>query len=209
MAFSSQPVDSNGIPVGNVYVPGNGFIAIAGSTNTNTDGQNNTSTPIALDLNQIGDQPVAMGGNDGVDADTVLQILTGFFNGTTVDQARGNMDGITLINASNVTTTQTSGLQLNYNARGAIIVLDMIDASASPSVTLSIQGIEPQTGSTWTIISGLAVTANGASVYRIYPGLIPVANATVNDIVPRTWQATVTANNANSATYMVCAIVMN
>lgn len=209
MAFSNQPVDSNGIPVGNVYVPGNGFIAIAGSTNTNTDGQSNQSTPISLDISQIGDQTVTMGGNDGVTAPTMLQILTGFYNGATIDQARGNMDTITIINASNVTTTQTSGLQTNYNARGAIIVLDMIDASASPSITLSVLGVEPVTGTTWTILTGVAVTANGASVYRIYPGLIPISNATVNDILPRSWQIQVVANNANSATYMVCAIIMN
>jgi hypothetical protein len=192
-----------------VYVPGSGFQATQGSTNTNTDGQGNTSTPVALDINQIGDLPVAMAGNDGVTANTVLQIMSGFFNGTTLDQSRGNMDGITLINASNVTTDQGSTLQTNYNGRGVIVVFDMIDASASPSVTLQIIGDEPVTGTDWLILAGTAITANGVHVYRVYPGLTASANATANDIIPRTWGVATVANNANQATYKVCAIVMN
>ena len=208
MAFSNQPVDSNGVPIANVYVPGSGFIATSGSTNTNTDGQNNTSTPVALDINQIGDLPVAMAGNDGVTANTVLQIMSGLYNGTTLDQPRNNMDGITLINASSVTTTQTSAQQINFNGKGAIIVFTMIDASASPSVTLSITGVEPVTGSTWTILTGTAITSNGVHVYRVYPSLTAAANATASDLLPRTWQVTATANNANSGTYKVNAIIM-
>lgn len=208
MTFSNQPLDSNSIPIANVYVPNNGFQATMGSTNASTDGQGNTYTPVAVDINQIGDIATTMAGNDGVTANTVLQIMCGLFNGTTLDQPRGNMDGITLINASSVTTYQGSPLQTNYNGRGVIIVFDMIDASASPSVTLNIAGDEPVTGTGWNILVGNPITANGTYIYKVYPGLIPVANAVANDILPRTWGVGVTPNNANAASYEVCAIVM-
>lgn len=52
MAFGAQPKDSNNIPIGSPYVPGTGFAALKGSTNTNTDGSTNLSTAAALALEQ-------------------------------------------------------------------------------------------------------------------------------------------------------------
>lgn len=45
MAFGSTPKDNAGIPIGEVYVPGTGFAALAGSVITNTDGSSNLSAP--------------------------------------------------------------------------------------------------------------------------------------------------------------------
>ena len=52
MAFGNQPKDGNNIPIGSPYVPGTGFAALKGSTNTNTDGSSNTSTAAAMALEQ-------------------------------------------------------------------------------------------------------------------------------------------------------------
>lgn len=212
MAFSNQPLDSNSIPIANVYVQGGGFVASEGSMNTNTDGQGNTSTPVNVNLSQVSDALTA--GLVGIDSILlnqslgILKVVAALNNGNAYDEPRSNMDGITLINASSVTTFQGSALQTNYNGRGVIVVFDMIDASASPSVTLSITGDEPVTGVGWNILVGLPITANGTYIYKVYPGLIPVPNAVANDIIPRTWGVSVTANNANAASYEVCAIVM-
>lgn len=46
MAFGATPVDANSVPLGSVYVPGVGFVALQGSTTTNTDGSSNQSTGV-------------------------------------------------------------------------------------------------------------------------------------------------------------------
>jgi|SRR5579885_2272026 len=124
-----------------------------------------------------------------------------------LDFRRGNLDNITLVNASGATTTQTSADQTNYNARGAVIVLNMTNVGTG-SVTLTIQGKDPVSGQYYTILAGAAVTTNSVNVYRAYPGLTASANAIANDILPRTWRVQATANNANAATYKVAAILI-
>ena len=60
----------------------------------------------------------------------------------------------------------------------------------------------------WGLLKGAAVIANSTNIYRVYPGLTAAANAVANDILPRTFRVTVTANNANSVTYSVGATVL-
>lgn len=209
MTFSNQPDDFNGIPIANCYVPNNGFIAIQGSETTSTDGLGNTSTSVNINISQVDDTDIDNVFGDGMAPDGILTVIGSLKNGNgTYDEPRGNTDQITLINASNVTTTQGSPIQTNYNARGVVVVFVMIDASASPSVSLQIIGDEPVTSTDWSILVGLPITTNGTYVYRVYPGLIPIANATANDILPRTWGVSVVANNSNQATYTVCASVI-
>src|SRR5215468_2171970 len=54
MAFGTLPRDANLIPISSVYIPGVGLVALQGSTNSNTDGSTNTSTPANMNLTQIG-----------------------------------------------------------------------------------------------------------------------------------------------------------
>lgn len=206
MAFPSVLFDSNTIPIPVCYVAGFGFVAMMSSPNTGTDGNGNQYAPLAIDLNQIGDLPTQMAGSDGVTASNVLQIATSNFNGLTLDQNRSNQDSITILDVSNVTTSQTSSTQINYNHRGCIIVLQTT-AIGSGSITLSIQGIEPLKNNTWTILSGAAVTTNTTVLYKVHPSLPASANSVAQDILPRSWQVVVTANNANAATYSVCGIM--
>lgn len=49
MAFSSNPTDSNGIPIGSVYVPGVGFKALQGGA-VNMDTSSNESAPVRVEL---------------------------------------------------------------------------------------------------------------------------------------------------------------
>jgi len=123
------------------------------------------------------------------------------YNGTTWDRQRGNTDVSVLASAAR-TTTQTSADQVNYNARGIQLVLDMTSVGTG-SVTVSINGKDAVSGKYYPILTGAAVTTNSTNVYRVYPGLTAAANATVSDFLPRTFQVVVTANNGNSATYSV------
>lgn len=129
------------------------------------------------------------------------------FNGTTWDRARGNQDNISAVASAAYTTTQTQADQTNYSARGLVVVLDMTVVGTG-SVTLEIDGKDPVSGKYYAILTGAAVVTNVTNVYRVYPGLVAAANVTANDILPRTWRVKVTANNANSATYSVGAMLV-
>lgn len=48
MAYPSTPRDANNIPIGCVYVPGVGFVALQGGTSVNTDGNGNQSAAVAV-----------------------------------------------------------------------------------------------------------------------------------------------------------------
>lgn len=103
------------------------------------------------------------------------------------------------------TVTQTQVNQTNNTARGIKVVLDMTDVTSGPSVTLEINGYDVASGKSYTILSGAAVTTVSTNVYTIYPGLAAVTNSVADDVLPHTWQITVTANNANSGSYSVGA----
>lgn len=129
------------------------------------------------------------------------------FNGATWDRVRSNIDTAALVTAAGATTTQTGADQTNYNGRGVKVVLDMTVVGTG-SVTLAIQGKDAASGKYYAILTGAAVVTNVTNVYTIYPGATAVANASVSDVLPRTWRVVVTANNANATTYTVGASVI-
>lgn len=102
------------------------------------------------------------------------------------------------------TTTQTLPDQRNQGHRGVKVVLDTT-VIGTGSITLTILGKDRVSGKTWTLLAGAAVTSNTTNVYTVYPGLTAAGNVTATDVLPDTWLITVTANNANAATYTVGA----
>jgi hypothetical protein len=138
---------------------------------------------------------------DGAAKASTLFAQSGLFNGSFVDRARSNMDVVLLASAAR-TTTQTSADQVNYNARGIKVWLD-VTVPGTGSVTLTINEKDPGSGKYLLLLSGIAVTTAITSRYVIYPGFTAAANVSLNDFLPRTFQIVVTANNANSITYSV------
>ena len=138
---------------------------------------------------------------DGISNNRPLAVNAVTYNGATDDRARGNLD-VTLLASAARTTTQTSADITNYNGRGIKVWLDMTVVGTG-SVTLTINGKDPASGKYILLLSGVAVVTNITSVYTIYPGAPATNNVSANDILPRTFQIVVTANNANSATYSV------
>ncbi len=63
MGFPDEPRDGSidAIPISTGYVPNVGFVAIQSSPTTNTDGSGNVSSPVDLNLKQIGDVVIALG----------------------------------------------------------------------------------------------------------------------------------------------------
>lgn len=159
----------------------------------------------SVNIGKIGGIATQMAGSDGVTAANVQEIATGLFNGTTVDQARGNLDNISLLASAARTTTQTVADQTNYNHRGIIVTLDVTNVAASPSITLEIDMKDPVSGKYIALLTGAAVTTAVTNVYTVYPGAPATSNVSANSPLPRTWRVKVTANNANSCTYSVGA----
>lgn len=116
--------------------------------------------------------------------------------------AVGNSDNITLITAAGVTTSQNSADQSNAQYRGIKLYVNMTNVGTG-SVTFTIQGKDPVTGTYYTILASAAIIANGFTAYTVYPGITATANVSASDVLPRTWRVLATANNANATTYTV------
>lgn len=91
------------------------------------------------------------------------------------------------------------------NGRGLIVVLDVTADPAAASITLSINGYDPVSAKTWTILDGAAVAATGTTVYRVDPELTASANAIAKDIVPQHVEIAVAVADTDSLTYSVTA----
>lgn len=105
------------------------------------------------------------------------------------------------------TTTQT-GVGFAVGDHKALhVVLDMTVVGTG-SVTVSIDGYDKVSAKWYNLLTGAAVVTNSTNVYKIGPALVAAANAVANDYLPGLIRVTVTANNANSATYSVGACLI-
>jgi hypothetical protein len=104
--------------------------------------------------------------------------------------------------AAGATTTQTSPDFQNPSCRGIKVILNST-VIGTGSVTVSIQGKDPGSGTYYTILAGAAVVTNSQNVYTVYPGAPVAANVSANDVLPPLFRIVATANNANPATYTV------
>ena len=108
-----------------------------------------------------------------------------------------------LFPAQAVATATVNGTdQTNYNSRGVTVVL-VTTVIGTGSITLTIQGKDPASGTYYTLLAGAAVVTNTTNRYTVFPGATAAANVSVNDALPYQWRVIVTANNANAATYTV------
>lgn len=110
------------------------------------------------------------------------------FNGTSWDRMYNNATGAVL--AAGATTAQTSATQTTYNASKLAVVIN-ISAFTSGTLTFTVNGIT-STGYTYPILVSTALAATGVTPLRIFPGATPSANATANDLVPRSYNVVVT-----------------
>lgn len=101
--------------------------------------------------------------------------------------------------------------QKQVNAEGAavaalIVMLDVTAITATGTLTLKIEGVDPQTNDPYLILQGTAISTTGMFVYRVDRVLPAQANLTAQDVVPTRVRVTVAHGNAVSITYSVSAI---
>jgi hypothetical protein len=109
--------------------------------------------------------------------------------------------GVVLASAA-YTTSQTSADITNTGGRGLVVFLNTT-VIGTGSVTVTINGKNPTTGTYYPLLVGAAVVTNTFNTYSVGQGLPATANASANAPVPAVFQVVVTANNANSAVYDV------
>lgn len=127
------------------------------------------------------------------------------FNEVTFDRKRGNT-AQTLFGSAARTVAIAGSVVPNYNARGIIVMMNVTAASGTGGLTLKIEGVDLTGVMLYTILVAAApVTAIGLYVYRVYPGLTPVAGLTVNDVLPRMHKVSVAVGDASSYTYSLAA----
>ncbi len=126
------------------------------------------------------------------------------FNGSGWDRERANTTETILASAARTTTTNSADFT-NYNARGAHFFIDVTAVTATPSITVNIQGKDPVSGTYYNLLTSVAITTVSTAVLKLYPGIGAVANAAAADILPRTYRVSVTHADADSITYSVGA----
>jgi len=130
---------------------------------------------------------------------TVAQLLYG---GSPV-ALTGNTD-VTLLSSAERTATTSSDDQTAYFARGVLVALKVTAITATPALTLSIEGKLPN-GDYYTLMTAsAAVTAPGTSIYLLHPQAGSAAEditQVANFPIPLTWRVKVTAGDADAATY--------
>jgi hypothetical protein len=88
---------------------------------------------------------------------------------------------------------------------GIVLVINVTAVVSTPSLTVSLLGVDLDTGATWEIIESAVIAAAGVSVLKVRPGITIFDNAAVADILPSVIRVVATHGNANSITYSVTA----
>ena len=102
------------------------------------------------------------------------------------------------------TTTTTSGDFSTGSSLYLRVRVVATAATATPSVVPKVQRKNPD-GTYTDILAGAALTAAGAVVLDIGPGLPTTANVSANALITGTFRVVCTAADADSLTYSVTA----
>lgn len=128
--------------------------------------------------------------------------VTGLWTAYTGSGSTPPVSQAILPSAARVATIQTADL-INASSRGGHFIINVTALVAGASLTPAILGKDTLNGVYYTLLTGLAITATGITVLKIYPGIVGIANAAATDVLPSTFAFSMTAANANSVTYSV------
>jgi hypothetical protein len=124
------------------------------------------------------------------------------FNAVTWDRVRNNLEGTVLASAARTSAPGAVTLT-NFNGRAVYIIVDVTAIVASPSITVTIAGVDVVSGVAYTLLTGAALTGVGTTVYKVGAGLPNTANVSSNDYVPRTFRISVSHLDGDSITYSI------
>lgn len=107
------------------------------------------------------------------------------------------------------TATPTAVTVRTDRARGCVIVVDATAATATPGVTVKVEGVCPTSGQVYTILASAAITAISVTTLTIYPGITAAANVSASAVLPQTIKVTFTHVDADSITYSASLVLID
>lgn len=85
------------------------------------------------------------------------------------------------------------------------IIIDVTAVTATPALTVRIQGKDPASGKYYDILVSTVIATVSTMIMKVGPGLTAAANLTANDMIPGIWRVTVTHGDTDEAVYSVGA----
>lgn len=164
----------------------------------------------------LNDVSVPIAGASANNADAVAAVTTGavlsnsvgfLFNGSTFDRERNNTNETLLASAARTASVNSADF-VNYNAKGAQFIIDISAITATPEITVTIQGKDPISGNYYDLLIGPVYNSVGTNILKIYPGITASANASASDILPRDYRVSVANADADSITYSIAAALV-
>lgn len=111
-----------------------------------------------------------------------------------------------LPSAARTTTPDTQ--EFRVDRRGVaptalILTVDVTAIAATPSITVTINRVDPVSGKATALLTSLAITAAGTTTLKVGPYLAAAANAVAEDYMPPVFRIDVAHADADSITYSV------
>lgn len=109
-----------------------------------------------------------------------------------------------LASVAKIATNSTND-QINKDFSGVHVIIDVTAITASPSVVPTIEAKDPISGKYYVLLTGVAITATGTTVLKVFPGALAAANLVANDLLPLVWKVKMTHGDTDSITYSIAA----
>jgi hypothetical protein len=122
-----------------------------------------------------------------------------------VDGYPNEREFIIFASAARTATPNQQRLGCRSQFRALSVVVDMTAVTATGTVTVAIDAIDPASGKAVNLLTSAALSTVATTRYRISPDLVAAANVTAQDHLPPTLQITATHGNGVSMTYSVGA----
>jgi len=114
-----------------------------------------------------------------------------------------------LASAARTTAPDTFEFRDLGRAVGVVVVVDCTAKTSSPSLTVTVSGVDGFTDKTWTLVASAAITGTGTTILKVRPGITAVSNVSVADVLPPAFRITCAHGNTDSITYSVSAYLVN
>ena len=112
---------------------------------------------------------------------------------------------VVLASAARTTAPDTQEFRNFGRASGLVVVVNATAKSSTPSVTVTIKGVDVFTGATWDILASAAITDAGTTVLKVRPGITAASNVAVADVLPPVFRIACAHGDSDSLTYSVSA----
>jgi hypothetical protein len=124
----------------------------------------------------------------------------------TYANAAGYNDSAIILASAARTATPAAITIYNPCASGLHLIVDVTASASTPSVVITVSGVDPVSGQIYTVLASAAFTGSVETrVLKIFPGATAATNLAANDFLPKVVQISFVHGDADSITYSVGA----